>query len=84
MRPASTVASSAATAPGVPPLVVRLPIAALLAYWAGRTGRAWVVPIAVFLALPILWLQGLAILTASFPLWWERARLQPATEGAPA
>jgi hypothetical protein len=78
------VASREATAPGVPPLIVRLPIAALLAYWAGRTGRAWLVPFAVFLALPILWLQGLAILTASLPLWWERARWQPATEGAPA
>jgi hypothetical protein len=73
---------------------VRLPIAAILAWWAGRTGRAWVVPIAVFLALPILWLQGLAILTASFPLWWERARWQrpamagtataPANESVPA
>jgi hypothetical protein len=88
------VASNAATAPGVPPLIVRLPIAAVIAYWAGRTGRAWLVPFAVFLALPILWLQGLAILTASFPLWWERARWQrpaaertgaaPATEGAAA
>ena len=88
------IASGAPTSPGVPPLVVRLPVAAALAYWAGRTGRAWLVPFAVFLALPILWLQGLAILTASFPLWWERARWQrpasagatrtPVTEGAPA
>ena len=88
------LASSASISPGVPPLILRLPIAAALAYWAGRTGRAWLVPFAVFLALPILWLQGLAILTASFPLWWERARwLRPvdersaapaATEGAAA
>ena len=77
------LASNEPPAPGVPPLLVRLPIAALIAYWAGRTGRAWVVPIAVFLALPILWLQGLAILTASFPLYWERARWQrPAAAGA--
>lgn len=58
----------------VPPLVVRLPVAAALAFWAGRTNRAWLVPVAVFLALPVVWIQGLAILTASFPLWWERAR----------
>ena len=58
----------------VPPLWLRLPVAAALAYIAGRKGRAWLVPIAVFLALPVLWLQGLAILTACFPLWWERAR----------
>jgi hypothetical protein len=69
----------------VPPLWARLPIAAALAFWAGRTDRAWLVPVAVFLALPVLWLQGLAILTASFPLWWERNRWQsPAAQGAPA
>ena len=66
--------AQAPTVPGLPPLVLRLPVAAFLAFWAGRTGRAWVVPVAVFLALPILWLQGLAILTACFPLWWERDR----------
>ncbi len=60
----------------VPPLWVRLPIAAVIAWWAGRTGRAWLVPVAAFLALPVLWIQGLAILTASFPLYWERARWQ--------
>ena len=66
----------------VPPLIVRLPIAAVIAFWAGRTSRAWLVPVAVFLALPVLWLQGLAILTASFPLYWERARwlAQPAAD----
>jgi hypothetical protein len=69
----------------VPPLWVRLPVAAVIAYWAGRTGRAWLVPVAVFLSLPVLWIQGLAILTASFPLWWERDRWQsPAAQGAPA
>lgn len=80
-----SLASFAAAQPptSVPPLGVRLPIAAVLAFWAGRTGRAWIVPVAVFLALPVLWLQGLAILTASFPLWWERARWQrPTSEGA--
>ena len=60
----------------VPPLWVRVPIAAVIAWWAGRTGRAWLVPVAAFLALPVLWIQGLAILTASFPLYWERARWQ--------
>ena len=79
-----TLAAAAPTSPGVPPLVLRLPIAAGLAFWAGRTGRAWVVPIAVFLALPILWLQGLAILTASFPLWWERERWRTPSGTAPA
>jgi Glycosyltransferase family 87 len=62
----------------VPPLWLRLPIAAALAFWAGQTNRAWLVPVAVFLALPVLWLQGLAIVTASFPLWWERDRWRAA------
>jgi glycosyl transferase family 87 len=69
-----TIAAGATDSPGVPPLMLRLPVAAALAWWAGRTGRAWVVPVAVFMALPVLWIQGLAILTASFPLYWERAR----------
>jgi len=56
------------------PLAVRLPLAAALAWWAGRTGRAWLVPVACFLAAPVVWLQSTAILTAAFPLWWERRR----------
>jgi hypothetical protein len=75
------------TVPGVPPIWFRFPFAAAIGWYAGRTGRAWLVPLAVFLGLPHLWLQGLAILTASFPLYWERARWQStrATTGeAPA
>jgi len=73
-----SLAGSAAgpTVPGVPPIWIRLPIAAAVAWYAGRTDRAWLVPVAVFLGLPHLWIQGLAILTASFPLYWERARWQ--------
>lgn len=71
----SLVSFAAAQQPtAVPPLWLRLPIAAAIVFWAGRTGRAWLVPVGAFLALPVLWLQGLAILTASFPLYWERAR----------
>jgi hypothetical protein len=40
------------------------------------------VPLAVFLALPVLWIQGLAILTASFPLYWERARWERSAPAA--
>jgi hypothetical protein len=69
-----SIAAGAPSSPGVPPLMVRLPVAAALAFWSGRTGRAWLVPVATFVALPVLWIQGLAILTASFPLWWERDR----------
>lgn len=63
-----------------PPLVVRLPLAALLAWYAGRTGRAWLVPVACFLGMPNIWPHSTAILVASFPLWWERDRWRPVGE----
>jgi Glycosyltransferase family 87 len=50
------------------PLLVRLPAAALLVIWGARTNRAWTLPTASMLALPVLWLVGLAMLTAAFAL----------------
>jgi len=70
------IASSVPPPPGVPPLLVRLPVAAAIAWFAGRTHRAWLIPVAAFVALPIWWIQGTAILTASFPLYWERERFR--------
>ena len=49
-------------------VLVRLPIAAAIVAWGALTDRPWAVPIAVTLALPIVWLNGLAILTAVVPL----------------
>jgi Glycosyltransferase family 87 len=49
-------------------LIVRLPIALVVAAVAGLTGRAWLLPVAVTLALPVLWLNSLAILAACAPL----------------
>jgi hypothetical protein len=49
-------------------LVIRLPIAVVVAAVAGLTGRAWLLPVAVTLALPVLWLNALAILAACVPL----------------
>jgi hypothetical protein len=49
-------------------LVIRLPIAVVVAAVAGLTGRAWLLPVAVTLALPVLWLNSLAILAACVPL----------------
>src|SRR5262245_41416214 len=40
---------------GVIPLLLRLPVAAVLVIWAARTDRAWIVPIAAVLAMPVLW-----------------------------
>jgi hypothetical protein len=49
-------------------LLVRMGVAALLVAVAARTGRGWLVPIAVVISLPILWPDSLAILLACFPL----------------
>jgi hypothetical protein len=46
------------------PLVLRLPVAALLVAWGARTNRPWTVPLGATLALPILWLSGFSILAA--------------------
>ena len=50
------------------PLLWRLPVAALVALAAGLTNRAWLVPVAVVLAMPIIWLNSLAVLAACAPL----------------
>ena len=50
------------------PLLVRLPIAAVIVAWGGLTDRRWTVPVAVTLALPVVWLNGLAVLVALGPV----------------
>ena len=61
------VSPNVGTAYWVPiPLLVRLPAAALLVVWGARTDRPWTLPTAAMLGLPVLWLVGLAMLTAAF------------------
>jgi hypothetical protein len=75
--------SLGATASGAPlnqfslpvPLWVRLPAAALLVAWGGRTDRAWTVPVGVTLALPVLWPTGFAVLAALLPIAQRRPGL---------
>jgi hypothetical protein len=50
------------------PLLWRLPLAVALIAWGGLTDRRWTVPVGVTLALPVLWLNGLAILLALVPM----------------
>jgi hypothetical protein len=64
------------------PLVVRLPVAAVIVIWGARTGRPWVLPIAVYLAQPTVWLASLSILIAMLPLRGPRGRALAA--GQPA
>lgn len=61
------------------PLWIRLPLAALLVAWGGRTGRPWTVPVGATLALPILWPSGFAILAALWPIAQRRPELEPKT-----
>lgn len=51
-----------------PALVLRLPIAAVVVSWGALTNRRWTVPIAAFLALPVIWPSGFALLAAVPPL----------------
>jgi hypothetical protein len=61
------VSPNVGTAAYVPiPLLLRLPAAVLLVLWGARTDRAWTVPTASMLALPVLWMVGLAMLTGAF------------------
>ncbi len=50
------------------PLAVRLPAAVVLVLWGARSDRPWTVPVAATLALPVLWIHGLALLAAVVPL----------------
>ncbi len=76
-------ASISSTASGVPlnqtsipiPLLVRLPVALVLVAWGARTDRAWTVPVAATLALPVLWVSGLSILAALVPILQRRPGL---------
>jgi Glycosyltransferase family 87 len=47
------------------PLLIRLPVAALTVIWGARTDRPWTIAVATTLALPILWINGLAVLLAA-------------------
>ena len=56
------------------PLWLRLPIAAALAIYAGRTDRKWLLPVVAFIAMPVLWWGSLSVLVGCVAL--ERERLE--------
>jgi hypothetical protein len=55
---------------GLIPLSVRLVIAAGIVMYGARTDRRWLVPIAAVVALPVMYVNSLAILVA-VPFLWE-------------
>jgi len=65
-----TSSTGSSTVPGsVPiPLVARLPFAAAIVAYAALTGRRWLLPVGVLLAMPVIWWGSLAILTATAAL----------------
>ena len=65
------------------PLLPRLAVAAGLVAFAAWRGRRWLVPVAVLLALPVIWLNGLAVLAAVVPLWRERTAAATEPSGRP-
>lgn len=62
-------------------LVGRLVLAALLVAVGARTDRAWLVPVAATIAVPILWPDSLAMLLAAVPLVREQGSRRAAAEG---
>jgi hypothetical protein len=50
-------------------LAPRLAAAVVVAAVAALTDRRWLVPVAVALAMPVLWANSLAVLAACVPLW---------------
>ena len=56
------------------PLWFRLPIAAALAIYAGRTDRKWLIPVVALVAMPVLWWGSLSVLIGCVAL--ERERLE--------
>ena len=50
-------------------LAPRLAVAVVVAVVAALSDRRWLVPVAVVLAMPVVWLNSLAVLAACVPLW---------------
>jgi hypothetical protein len=75
------------TFPFFVPLLIRLPIAAVMTVVAARFGWRWVVPLAAMLAAPVLYFPTQAIAIGALPFvreaaggWLLRRRAQPAGE----
>jgi hypothetical protein len=71
------------TYPHLPiPLVLRLPVAAIIVCWGGLTDRRWTVPLGTMLALPVVWPGSLTLLVGVVVLYL--ADRDPATGGTPS
>ncbi len=50
------------------PLTVRFPLALVVIAWGARTNRHWTIPVAMTLAMPIVWANSVTILVALLPI----------------
>jgi len=53
------------------PLLVRAPLALAVIAWGAWTNRRWTIPVAMTLAMPILWINSVTILVALLPILRE-------------
>jgi hypothetical protein len=63
------------------PLFIRLPIAIAIVWLAARSGRAWLVPVACMVALPVIWFNGLSMLLGAAALLEDRPKADSTTAG---
>ena len=73
---AQFLVTNVTVAPGGPsialPLLPRLAIAAVIILFAARSDRRWLVPLAVLMAMPVIWISGIPVfLIACVRLIWQ-------------
>jgi hypothetical protein len=56
------------------PLLLRLPVAAVLVAWGGLTNRKWTVPVSAAITMPVLWVSAFSVLAALLAI--ERPELK--------
>lgn len=59
MTPAGPICSAF-----MPPAMLRIPVGIALLTWGALKDRRWVVPVAMLLCTPVLWLGSLTLLAA--------------------
>jgi Glycosyltransferase family 87 len=64
------------------PLAIRVPLAVVLLWWAARTDRPWLVPLACMAALPVIWFNGLSMLLGAAALIDRDPRVATREESA--
>jgi hypothetical protein len=66
-------------------LLVRVAVAALIVAWGARTDRAWTVPLAAMLALPVIWSDSFSMLLGCVALsrWAHDRRVERSASSTP-